>query len=292
MHKRLLVTGIVFLIPACAFVFVFLMLPIVESFYYSLTDWKGIGNYRFIGFQNYFDIAHDKLFTESLKRTLGIGISAAVLTNVIGLGLAIILDQKLKTKKWLRALFYIPNIIPIVVAAFVWRYILDANNGLLNKFLSGLLHSSVTVPWIDSPSYVVYAIIGITVWQMMGPIIIVYLAALQGVPHDLIEAAKIDGARKMQGFFKITLPMIAPGITINLLLGLANGLKLFDLPYALTGGGPANASETLSIKIYRYAFNSGHISYGMAASFTLTLVILVITLCFLSLSSRYERSSR
>jgi len=292
LQKRLLVTGIVFLLPATAFVLVFLIVPILQSFYYSLTDWRGIGEYRFIGMQNYADILGDKLFTESLKRTLGIGISAALLSNVIGLGFAIMLDQKLKTQKWLRALFYIPNVIPIVVAAFVWRYILDANTGLLNKFLSDLSGAQVKVPWIDSPDYVVFAIIMITVWQMMGPIIIVYLAALQGVPHDLIEAAKIDGAKRVQNFFHITLPMIAPGITVNLLLGLANGLKLFDLPYALTGGGPANSSETLSIKIYRYAFNSGQISYGMAASFTLTLVILVITLFFVGFSSKYERGTR
>ncbi|UVI29998.1 carbohydrate ABC transporter permease [Paenibacillus spongiae] len=291
MQKKLFLTGIMFIIPITAIMVIFFFYPIVQSFYYSLTDWNGVGSYTFIGFDNYVDIFNSELFTESLKRTLIIGISAAVLSNLFGLIFAVMLDQALKTKSLLRALFYIPNVIPIVVAAFVWRYILDANNGLINTLLSKVSEDRVVIPWIDSPDYVVFAIIMIAVWQMWGPIMVIYLASLQGVPQEMKEASMIDGASKVRGFFSITLPLIAPGITVNVLIGLANGIRIFDLPYALTGGGPANASETLAIRIYKYAFSSPDMAYGLATSFVLTLVAMVITYVFIAVSRKYEQGA-
>lgn len=291
MQKKLFLTGIMFIIPITAIMVLFFFYPIVQSFYYSLTDWKGVGSYKFIGFANYVDIFNSELFTESLKRTLVIGIAAAVLSNLFGLIFAVMLDQTLKTKSLLRALFYIPNVIPIVVAAFVWRYILDANNGLINTLLSKVSEDRVTIPWIDSPDYVVFAIILIAVWQMWGPIMVIYLASLQGVPQEMKEASMIDGASRVRGFFSITLPLIAPGITVNVLIGLANGIRIFDLPYALTGGGPANASETLAIRIYKYAFSSPDMAYGLATSFVLTLVAMIITYIFIAVSRKYEQGA-
>jgi len=289
MQRKMFITGVVFVIPITVVIAIFLFFPIIQSLYYSFTDWKGVGAYRFIGFQNYLDIFQDKVFTESLIRTLIIGVSTAFLANAVGLLLAMMLDQALKAKNILRALFYIPNIIPIVVASFVWRYIFDANTGLLNALLTKLSDAKVNIPWIDSPDYVVYSLIFITVWQGIGPVMIIYLAALQGVPAELKEAASIDGASKVRAFFSIILRMIAPGITVNVLIGLANGIRIFDLPFALTGGGPANSSETLAIRIYRYAFTSSELSYGLASSFVLTLVALVVTLFFLAMTRKYEQ---
>ncbi|SCW77232.1 raffinose/stachyose/melibiose transport system permease protein [Paenibacillus tianmuensis] len=291
MQKKYFMTGLLFVTPITLILLTFLIFPIAQSFYYSLTNWKGIGTYSFIGFKNYADIFKEDVFVHSLWRTLAIGLSAAVLSNVLGLFFAVLLDQPLRTKKVLRALCYIPNVIPIVVAAFVWRYILDANSGMANQWLSALAGRPVTIAWVDSPDYVVPTIVLITVWQMMGPIIIIYLAALQGVPGELLEAGMLDGASRPRRFVSIVLPMIAPGITVNVLIGLANGIRLFDLPFALTGGGPANASETLAIRIYRYAFQSSDMAYGMAASFVMTLVVLAVTCFFVALSRKYEQGA-
>lgn len=292
MERKLFWTGIVFITPITLILFLFLLLPILQSFYYSLTDWRGVGAYRFVGLENYITIFENTQFNATLKRTLLIGICAAVFANLVGLLFAILLDQSLKTQNLLRALFYLPNVIPIVVAAFVWRYMLDANSGLVNTLLKEIFGLQQMIPWIDSPKYVVFSIIGITVWQMMGPIIIIYIAALQGVPHDLQEAAVIDGASPFRRFLNVTLPMIAPGITVNVLIGLSNGIRIFDLPFALTGGGPANSSETMAIRIYRYAFQSVELSYGMSASFVLTIVAMVITFFFVALSRRYEKGAQ
>jgi ABC-type sugar transport system permease subunit len=151
MQKRMFWTGIVFILPITIILFVFLFLPILQSLFYSLTDWRGVGTYKFIGMDNYLAIFQDDLFKDSLKRTLVIGISAAVFANLFGLFFAVLLDQSFKTKNILRALFYLPNVIPIVVAAFVWRYMMDANSGLINVMLTKLTESRVVIPWIDSP---------------------------------------------------------------------------------------------------------------------------------------------
>ncbi|QJD87125.1 carbohydrate ABC transporter permease [Cohnella herbarum] len=291
MQKKMFWTGVAFMLPITVVLFAFLFLPVLQSFYYSLTDWKGIGAYHWIGFENYRNIFDDPSFVESVKRTLMIGISAAILTNLCGLAFAMLLDRQMKSKSLLRSLFYLPNIIPVVVAAFIWRYILDANSGMLNETLGQLTGGRVTIPWIDSPDHVVWSIIVISVWQMMGPVIIIYLAALQGVSPEMKEAAMIDGASKPSIFYHVTLPLITPGITVNVLIGLANGIRIFDLPFALTGGGPANASETLAIRIYRFAFQSSELSYGMAASFVLTLLALVITFFFVGVSRKIEKGA-
>jgi raffinose/stachyose/melibiose transport system permease protein len=146
----------------------------------------------------------------------------------------------------------------------------------------------VKLLFIDTPDNVVWTIIAIAVWQIVGPIMLVYLAALQTIPQELKEAGLIDGANAWQRFWHIMLPLIAPGVTINVLIGLANGLKLFDLPFALTGGGPANSSETLAIRIYNNAFQSSDLGYGMAGAFVLTAVVLMITFVFVFLSKKYE----
>src|SRR5690625_3439548 len=175
-------TGLLFITPISVIVFTFLLLPIFQTMYYSFTDWNGVGDYNFIGFKNYTSIFTDSSFKYSLGMTIYVGLSIAFLTNVIGLTFAVILDRALKTKNILRAILYLPNVVPIVVAAFVWRYILDYNTGLANKFLSLFSEEPVHIPWVDSPEYVVSTIIVISTWQMIGPVMIVYIAALQGVP--------------------------------------------------------------------------------------------------------------
>ncbi len=280
--------GVLFLLPISLVMIVFLVSPIFRTIFYSMTDWNGISAFHWTGLKNYADIFRDSSFIASIRRTLFIGFSIALFTNIFGLLLAVIVDQALLTRNVIRSLFFIPMLFPVVVAAYVWKYILDANNGLINRVFSDVSGASVHIPWIDTPANVVWVVIFVSVWQLVGPVMVVYLAALQTVPHEMKEAGIIDGASPLKQFYKITLPMIAPGVTINALIGLANGLRLFDLPYALTGGGPANATETLAIRIYRNAFQAFNLGYGMAGAIILTLFTLVITLVFVSFTKKYE----
>jgi raffinose/stachyose/melibiose transport system permease protein len=280
--------GVLFLLPISVMIFTFMLIPVIQTMFYSLTNWDGLGEYRFVGLKNYARIVSDASFIKTMYRTLWMGLSIAVLTNVLGMLLALAVNQTFRTKNVMRSLFYFPKLLPLVLAAYVWGYVLDANNGLLNKVIGGLMGKPVKILWIDSPDYVVVSIVLIAVWQMTGPIMIVYLASLQYVPTEMKEAAIVDGASPVRRFFSITLPMMAPGITVCTLMGLSAGLKLFDLPFALTGGGPAGASETLAIRIYRYAFQSFDLAYGMAASFILVVFVLVITIMFLYVTRKYE----
>ncbi|MFK7693530.1 carbohydrate ABC transporter permease [Paenibacillus sp. HJGM_3] len=281
-------TGILFLLPISVMIFTFMLVPVFQTMYYSLTNWDGLGDYRFVGLKNYKRILSDASFVSTMYRTLWMGLAIALLTNILGMLLALAVNQAFKTRNLLRSLFYFPKLLPIVLGAYVWGYILDTNNGLMNKLLSSLMGNSVKVLWVDSPDTVAFTIILVAVWQLTGPIMIVYLASLQFVPAEIKEAAIVDGASPARKFFTIILPMIAPGITVNTLIGLAAGLKLFDLPFALTGGGPARASETLAIRIYRNAFQSLDLAYGMAAAFILVVFVLLITLVFVAVTKRYE----
>ncbi|WP_127585114.1 carbohydrate ABC transporter permease [Paenibacillus koleovorans] len=285
---RLFLTGLLFLLPISVMIFTFMLIPVGQTLFYSLTNWDGIGDYKFIGLRNYERIFSDVSFVQTMYRTLWMGIAIAVLTNVLGLLLALAVNQAFKTKNLVRTLFYFPKLLPIVLGAYVWGFILDTNNGLMNKALSWLMDRPIKVLWVDSPDYVAWTILMVAVWQLTGPIMIVYLASLQYVPTEIKEAAIVDGASPTRRFFSVILPMIAPGITVNTLIGLAAGLKLFDLPFALTGGGPARASETLAIRIYRNAFQSLDLAYGMAAAFVLVVFVLVITLLFVIVTKRYE----
>lgn len=281
-------TGILFLLPISVMIFTFMLVPVFQTMYYSLTNWDGLGDYRFVGLKNYKRILSDASFVSTMYRTLWMGLAIALLTNIMGMLLALAVNQAFKTRNLLRSLFYFPKLLPIVLGAYVWGYILDTNNGLMNKLLSSLMGKPVKVLWVDSPDTVAFTIILVAVWQLTGPIMIVYLASLQFVPAEIKEAAIVDGASPTRKFFSIILPMIAPGITVNTLIGLAAGLKLFDLPFALTGGGPARASETLAIRIYRNAFQSLDLAYGMAAAFILVVFVLLITLVFVAVTKRYE----
>ncbi len=289
MQKYMFRNGIFFLIPSFLIILIFTIMPILQSLYYSFTDYNGYNDPQFIWLDNYLNIFSDPRFKSALIRTLIIGFSTAILCNLFGLLSAILLNTHLITKKILRALFYIPTVIPVVVVAMLWSNILKSKDGLVNLVLSKLLNHPVEILWLDSLELVVYSVIFVSVWQLTGPIIFIYLAGLQGIPKELIDASRIDGASRMNSFRHVTLPLLMPSITINCFVGLANGLNIFDLPYVMTGGGPAGGSETLPLLIYRFAFSSGEIAYGNASSFILALFVISITSVLVFFLKRQEK---
>lgn len=289
MQKYMFRNGILFLIPASFIILIFTINPILQSLYYSFTDYNGYNDPQFIWFDNYIKIFSQPRFKSALLRTLIIGFSTAVLCNLFGLLSAILLNTQLITKNILRALFYIPTVIPVVVVAMLWSKILQSKDGLVNLVLSKLFNQSVGILWLDSLELVVYSVIFVSVWQLTGPIIFIYLAGLQGIPQELIDASRIDGASGVNSFRYVTLPLLAPSITINCFVGLANGLNVFDLPYVMTGGGPAGGSETLPLLIYRYAFADSKIGYGNAASIILASFVISITSVLVVFLRRQEK---
>lgn len=273
----------IFIIPALVFYLVFWISPVLMSFFYGLTNWKGLGDYDFIGLDNFkFLIKEGTLFT-SMKNTIIYALFVVVWGNLQALGLALLLNMKLKARGLYRTIFYIPALFSTIVVAFIWSYVYAPYYGMLYEVLEkigiggdlNLLGSSTTA---------LIAVAFVETWKTSGTMTIIYLAGLQNIPEEIMESARIDGCTAWQSTIWVKIPMLANTITINVMLGLINGFKSFDYVFALTGGGPGTSSSTLMYTIYKMAFME--IQFGKAEAlaafaFVFILTISVITLMFM-----------
>jgi raffinose/stachyose/melibiose transport system permease protein len=200
-----------------------------------------------------------------------------VLSNVIGLGFALSLNRGLKTRYVLRTLIFMPVVIAPIAVSFVWKFIF-AYEGPLNQTLSAVGLKSLQRDWLASPHLALAAVLVVMVWQAIGFTMVIYLAGLATVPVELEEAAALDGAGHIRRFFAVTVPMIQPSIAIATTLSLIQGLRVFDQVLALTGGGPAGATQTLATEVYQQTFVFGSFGFGAALALMLTLIILIFTI--------------
>jgi multiple sugar transport system permease protein len=259
------------------------ILPLFLAFYYSLTNYNLLYPASdFIGIDNYIELASDPGFLGSLKVTFIISISVTLAVNVLSLLIALMLNRQGKYFNLLRTLFFIPQVLSAVIVSFIWKIILT-DRGLLNTLLQqvGLIKNAIH--WLGLPNMALFSVGLVVTWQLLGFASVIYLASLQGIPHDLTEAASIDGASRWQQFWYITWPLIAPGVTINMVLILIIVFKLYDQVAVLTGGGPGGTTETLSYFIIRVGFVANRTGYASALAVVLFLVITVLS----SFSVRY-----
>lgn len=267
-----------FVIPALILFGVFFIYPSVGSIYYSFTDWHGLDkNISFIGMQNYLEIFHDKALYASMKNTFILTGIVTVIQNTIGLILALALHRNIKTKNVLRTVFFLPSIFSTLAIGFVWSYIYNPIDGILNLFLSKAGLSFLTCDWLGDPRLALFSIIIIGLWQSSGYSMVIFLAGLDSIPDTYYEASQIDGAGPFQKFINITFPLIGPAITVNVLLAVIGCMKTFDIIYATTGGGPGYATETFASMLFTTAFKNGEYGYGTAVAVVLFLMILLIS---------------
>lgn len=255
------------------------------AFYYSLTDYNLLyASSEYVGLNNYVELAQDPDFLSSLKITLIISLSVTLSVNTLGLLIALMLNRRGRYFAFLRTMFFIPQVLSAVIVSFIWKIILT-DRGLLNSILGqiGLIESPIH--WLGLPNLALFSVGMVVTWQLLGFCAVIYLASLQGVPSDLLEAASIDGASPWQRFWHVTWPLIAPGVTINLVLILIIVFKLYDQVAVLTGGGPAGRTETLSYYIIRIGFVMNRTGYASALAVVLFLIITVLS----SLSVTYLR---
>ena len=274
-------------IPAIGFLVLFHFLPSLSGFYYALTDWDGISRPHFVGLANFRELWNDQATRAALRNTLLLAATFFIAVNAVGLGLAVALNRAIKTRNLLRALFFAPVIVSPLAVAFVWQYILQSD-GALNTFLDLIGLESWTHVWLADPSTALWAILVTLVWQFCGFTMVIYLAGLQGVPEELYEASSLDGAGVWMQFRRITMPLLAPAITVNATLMLVFGLRVFDQVLALTGGGPANATETLATQVYKQAFVFGRFGYSTSLALVLTLLIALMSVVQLLVLRRRE----
>ena len=272
--------------PAMLLFFTFIICSVGLGVYYSLRDWNGIDpTSNFVGLRNYIRVFSDPDFTASLWFTIRYTVVTVVVLNLLALLLALGLNAKIKGRGLLRAAFFTPMVISSVTSGYLWNFIVVHLFPLIGE-LTG--NPELQKNWMSSPSLAFASLIIVSVWQMAGYYMLIYLTGLQGVPQELKEAAMIDGAGKVQSFFKITLPMIRSSITICLFLSIVNGFKAFDLNYSLTGGGPFGTTQSLSMQIYLDAFKRDAISYASAKAVLFSLLIAVIAGLQVALTRRKE----
>ena len=267
-----------FILPAFLVFTIVIVLSALLGFAYSFTDWNGLTTQiNFIGLANFQRMFSDKLLVIAVKNTVLITLFNVVLQNVIALLMAVFLDKKLFGRNFFRTLFFIPSLLSTVIVGFMWVYILNPVVGSLPFLFKALgLQSFGRIDFLGNPQLAIYTIIGTLIWQYSGYKMVIYLSGLQSIPNELYEASDIDGVNPWQRFFKITFPLIAPSVTINVFLTLVNTLKLFEHVYIMTNGGPGNATETVATMIYNVAFSAQQMGYGTAVSSVLFLAILAV----------------
>jgi raffinose/stachyose/melibiose transport system permease protein len=263
-----------FAAPALLIYALIVIYPSLGGAYYAFTDWSGIGAHKWVGLENFKTLFTDDQSFGSLVNTIKLTVFIVIVQNAVGLALALGVHTMIKSKYVLRTIFFAPAVLAPVVIAFLWKYMFNPQpdaglNAMLGFFGLDFLQQN----WLGDPSVALWAVGLTVVWQYAGYSMVIFLAALQGIPKDLEEAAALDGAGRWQRFRHIVLPLIAPAMTINLTLSTIGGLKLFDQVFAITGGGPGYSTETLSTLIYKQAFVFGQYGYSTAVALVLALLV-------------------
>lgn len=265
-----------FLLPSLLGFTLFIIYPIFYSLGVSFTNWDLINDKEFIGIGNYTRLLSDPQFWNSLKNTFYFIIGYLPSVMVIGLLIALLLNSKLKMKVLFRGIYFLPVVTSWVAVSLVWKWLFNPKFGLINYFIDML---GMTGPsWLNDPKTAMLAIIITSVWKDIGFIMVLYLGGLQNISTSLYEAADIDGATKMQQFWKITLPMLKPTTFFVSMISLINSFQVFDQVNIMTEGGPGDSTTVLVQNIYNSAFKYSEMGYAAAMSWALFLIILVVSL--------------
>jgi raffinose/stachyose/melibiose transport system permease protein len=260
--------------PAVAMVLAIHYIATAGGAMYAFTDWTGIGDFEFIGLDNFRRIFENPQLIGSLKNTLFLAFGFLILTNVLGLALALAVNRTLKTRFLLRVLFFMPVVLSPLAVSYVWKFIFDFN-GPLNDVIGWF--GMEPKLWLADASLALWAVLTVMSWQTTGMCMVIFLAGLATVPPEIEEAAALDGASTWRRFRHITVPSIRPSIAIASTLMLVQGLRVFDQVMALTGGGPAGATETLATQVYKQTFALSNFGFGAALALLLTLIMLVFS---------------
>lgn len=272
-HSRL--TPWVLIMPTLIGLVIFRLIPIVSSLVLSFTKWNLITDPKFIGVKNFTELFSDPDFWKILGNTLKITAGYVVGGMVFGLLLALLVNNRLKGMNFFRAAIYMPVITSAVAVGIVWTRILGPKYGILDFLLSKL---GITAPyWLQDPSLAIWTVTFVQVWKMSGYYMILFLAGLQAISKEVIEASVVDGATPSQRLFRVTIPMLSPTTFFVLTVAIMDAFKNFELIYAMTKGGPQNATNTLVYSVYLNAFSYNRVGYAEAIAWVLMVVVGILT---------------
>ncbi|MEI2368547.1 sugar ABC transporter permease [Niallia circulans] len=266
------------------------LVPFFSGIYYSFTDWNGItGEIKWVGLDNFkYIFTDDKQFLQSFKLTAVYTVVAIILTNAIGFSLALLVTQKLKSSNLLRTVFFMPNLLGGLLLGFIWQFIFIRGFASIGE-LTGI--PLFELAWLGDKNTAFWGIVIVSVWQGAGYIMLIYIAALQNIPKELIEAAKMDGANRFQVLRNIKVPLVAPAVTICLFLTTASSFKIFDANLSLTNGGPFKSTEMLALNIYTEAFVNNRYGIGEAKALIFFIVVAAISILQVTITKRKEVES-
>lgn len=263
-----------FLAPVVVALFMVVIVPLFYGIYYSFTNWDGINPAEFVGVKNYIALFSDPEFVNSLWFTTKFAVVSVILINVLGLGLALLVTQNLKGSNILRTIFFMPNLIGGLILGFIWQFVfIQGFEAIGNEVGIEALKG-----WLSTTNTGFWGLVILTAWQMSGYIMIIYIAHLESIPEDLIEAAQIDGANVFQRFRHIVFPLVAPAFTVSMFLTLSNSFKLYDQNLSLTGGAPFNSTQMVAMNIFNTAFGQNQMAYAQGKAVVLFIIVAAISL--------------
>lgn len=268
---------LVFVGPATLFFALIVVIPFLLSIYYGFTNWNGVTSLvTWVGFDNYKEIImEDDGFRTSFWFTARYTIAAVAITNLVGFLLALLLTQALKTSNLLRTIFFLPNVIGGLLLGFIWSFIFVKGFAAVGDMTNiGFFQ----LPWLGTSATAFWGIVIVSVWQLSGYLMVIYIAAIMNVPRELLEAARIDGATRLQLLRSIIFPLIMPAVTVCLFLTISWSFKVFDLNLSLTKGGPFGSTESVALNIYQEAFRNNRYGIGTAKALIFFIIVAAITM--------------
>lgn len=277
MNKKLGKNGLffwLFLAPVLIALIMVVVIPLLYGVYYSFTNWDGINTPVFAGISNYIQLLGDEGFRNALWFTTKFAVVSIVLINALGLGLALLVTQKLKGSNIMRTVFFMPNLIGGLILGFIWQFVFIQGFDAIGQAAG----TEALQGWLSTTRTGFWGLVILTAWQMSGYIMIIYIAHLEGIPEDLVEAAQIDGANVFQRFRHIIFPLVAPAFTVSMFLTLSNSFKLYDQNLSLTGGAPYNSTQMVAMNIYNTAFLENKMAYAQSKALVFFIIIAVISL--------------
>jgi ABC-type sugar transport system permease subunit len=281
--------GIFFVLPALLLYALFMIYPFLQSIYFSFTSWNGVRAEKpWVGLANYREMLGDPLLWLSLRHNLIWVVIGTLAPMAIGLLLAILLWRRPRGFTVFRTIYFMPQVLSAVVIGIVWNWIYNPMFGNLNKLLDAIGLEEVSRGWLGDPDVALYAVLVAAIWAEVGFVFVVFLAGLQNVSKDLIEAATVDGANGWQRFKDVTVPQLSNVINVVTALLLIGGFNVFDIVFVMTGGGPANATEVIATYTYKEAFTQNRVGYASTLSLVMTVISLVASVAFIRLRESRE----
>lgn len=281
-------TGL-FLFPALFIYVIVVVFPTVYSLFLSFCDWNGLGSKKFVGFKNYIQLfTSDSVFYTALKNNIIWIILTICLTVLLALLLALVLNRSFRGRIVYRAIFYFPYMLSWIIVGIIWKWMYNPNFGLINQVLGMVGLDSLKGAYLSNTKMALYCVFIAALWQGLGQPMLYFLAGLQTLPNDILEAAKIDGAGKISLFFRVIVPMLKETFVIVLATQIIASMKVYDIVYVMTDGGPANATQTLATYMYNQTFTYSNLGVGSAIATVMVLIMMVVIVPYVAFSTKDE----